>query len=244
MKRALRRFKISRNFETGVLVGLLFLSLINYGGRRLISAIQLRSEENRSLYALGQIYGHRVEAMNFSKDEAEWIVEGFQDRLKDKDRVNSLANPDQMQKFLTDRLKNHIFQAKKDGDDYLRKYVQSGGMHTLSGLAYRIVSSGSAKKPSPKDWVEVRYQGRLINGKIVDGTNEGGDTEKFPLNGVIPGWTEGLQLLGEGGEIELVVPSSLAYGDSENAAGVPPGSTLIFKIQLVRVIEDGKKAGN
>ncbi|QGQ25034.1 FKBP-type peptidyl-prolyl cis-trans isomerase [Gimesia benthica] len=106
---------------------------------------------------------------------------------------------------------------------------------TASGLKYRIVREGNDTKPGPQDQVTVHYRGTLEDGTEFDSSYKRGETISFPLNGVIPGWTEGLQLIGEGGEVELVIPPELGYG----AAGAPPvipgNATLHFKVELFKV---------
>lgn len=105
---------------------------------------------------------------------------------------------------------------------------------TPSGLKYRIVREGSGKKPSPQDNVTVHYRGTLEDGSEFDSSYKRGKTTSFPLGGVIPGWTEGLQLVSEGGEIELIIPPDLAYGNKQ-LPGIPAGSTLHFKVELFKV---------
>lgn len=103
---------------------------------------------------------------------------------------------------------------------------------TKSGLKYRILREGKGEKPAAKNTVEVHYHGWLDNGKVFDSSYKRNETISFPLRGVIPGWTEGMQLVGEGGMIELEIPSNLGYG----AAGAPPvipgGATLHFLVEL------------
>ncbi|MBI2601843.1 MAG: FKBP-type peptidyl-prolyl cis-trans isomerase [Deltaproteobacteria bacterium] len=132
---------------------------------------------------------------------------------------------------------NKSSQAEKDkGKKYVESFLKEDGVKsTTSGLAYKIVKAGSAKKPSPQDTVEVHYHGTLIDGKVFDSSVDRGEKISFPLNGVIPGWTEGLQLIGEGGEVRLVIPSELAYGDRGSPPVIPGGATLIFNVSLFRI---------
>jgi FKBP-type peptidyl-prolyl cis-trans isomerase len=117
-------------------------------------------------------------------------------------------------KFLTDN-------AKKEG-------VKT----TASGLQYRVIKSGSGKSPKATDTVSVNYKGTLTNGKVFDAN----DGATFPVNGVIPGWTEALQLMKEGDKWELVIPSKLAYGERGTPDGtIAPNSTLVFEVELVSV---------
>lgn len=108
---------------------------------------------------------------------------------------------------------------------------------TASGLAYRIIKRGSGDRPKFDSKVRVKYEGRLIDGTVFDSSYARENTSiEFPLNGVIRGWGEGLQLIQEGGEIELVIPANLAYGSRGVPGSIPPGSTLIFKVELERVL--------
>lgn len=107
---------------------------------------------------------------------------------------------------------------------------------TASGLKYKIVRPGSAKKPTAADTVECHYKGWLDNGDEFDSSYSSGEPAQFPLGGVIPGWTEGLQLIGEGGEIELEIPGKLGYGPSGSPPKIGPNATLHFKVELLKVL--------
>lgn len=109
--------------------------------------------------------------------------------------------------------------------------TSSADMQTTdSGLKYKVITAGSDKKPTATNTVTVNYRGWLDDGTEFDA----GKDISFPLNGVIPGWTEGLQLVGEGGKIELEIPANLAYGN-QNIPGIPAGSTLHFDVDLLKV---------
>lgn len=103
-----------------------------------------------------------------------------------------------------------------------------------SGLAYKITEPGTGPKPAPVDTVIAHYTGRLIDGTVFDSSQGGGPFET-QLNRVIPGWTEGLGLIGAGGKITLYIPASLGYGDA-GTDNIPPGATLIFEVELLKVI--------
>ena len=120
-------------------------------------------------------------------------------------------------KFLEDN-------AKKDG-------VKS----TPTGLQYEVLREGTGAKPSATSTVEVHYEGRLINGKIFDSSYQRNETISFPLNRVIPGWTEGLQLMPTGAKYRLYIPSELGYGARGAGADIPPNSALIFDVELISI---------
>lgn len=113
---------------------------------------------------------------------------------------------------------------------------QPGIVKTASGLLYKVKKAGTGKQPKATDTVSVLYQGRLIDGTVFDSTDKhGGQPVSFPLNQVIPGWTEGLQTMKEGGETEFIIPANLAYGAQGAPGTIPPNATLVFDVKLVKV---------
>lgn len=110
----------------------------------------------------------------------------------------------------------------------------SGYTETASGLKYKVLQKGSGKQPSATSIVKVNYEGKLLDGTIFDSSYERGEPIEFPLNRVIPGWTEGLQLMHEGDIYELYIPYNLAYGET-GAGPIPPKADLIFKVELLEV---------
>ena len=108
-------------------------------------------------------------------------------------------------------------------------------LSTPSGLYYEVIQAGSGEKPKPTDTVKVHYTGKLIDGTKFDSSVDRGEPAEFPLNGVIPGWTEGLQLVGVGGKLKLYIPSKLGYGEQGAGGSIPPNATLIFDIELLEI---------
>ena len=106
---------------------------------------------------------------------------------------------------------------------------------TKSGLKFRVLRKGEGGMPKATDTIQVNYHGWLDNGKVFDSSYKRGEPISFPLNGVIKGWTEGMQLVGEGGMIELEIPANLAYGDRGAGKDVPPKATLHFLVELLKV---------
>lgn len=106
---------------------------------------------------------------------------------------------------------------------------------TASGLQYRILRKGTGANPKATNKVEVHYHGWLDNGKVFDSSYQRGESIDFPLNQVIPGWTEGMQLVGEGGMIELTIPSKLGYGPRGAPPVIPPDATLHFLVELIDI---------
>jgi FKBP-type peptidyl-prolyl cis-trans isomerase len=122
--------------------------------------------------------------------------------------------------------------------DFLAENSQKEGIiTTASGLQYEVISEGTGARPQITDTVRVNYEGSLIDGQMFDSSYQRGEPTEFPLNGVIPGWSEGLQLMTEGSNYRFYIPSDLAYG-SQGASGViPPYSALIFNVELISVVK-------
>ena len=127
-----------------------------------------------------------------------------------------------------------IEKAKKEETAFFEKNKSvSGVVETESGLQYKVVTEGTGVAPAVSDTVEVKYVGKLLNDKEFD--NSKGETVKFPLNRVIKGWSEGLQLMKEGGKYELWIPAELGYGARQMGPNLPANSTLHFEVELVKV---------
>jgi len=125
--------------------------------------------------------------------------------------------------------------ASADIDFLMANEKKAGVQTTLSGLQYRVLRKGVGRKPGASDVVEVHYKGTLITGKIFDSSYDRGQSISFPLNRVIAGWTEGLQLMKEGAKYELVIPANLGYGAKGAGRSIPPNATLIFEVELLKV---------
>ncbi len=126
--------------------------------------------------------------------------------------------------------------AKEAGEKYLEENRKSPKViETPSGLQYEVLQEGTGRKPAATDTVRVHYEGRLIDGTIFDSSIQRGEPIAFPLNGVIAGWTEGLQLMSEGAKYRFHIPYHLAYGEQGAGASIPPYATLVFDVELIEV---------
>ena len=150
------------------------------------------------------------------------------------------VSPEEAQKLINDFLvelqDKATRQAREEGEKFLAENGKKEGVHTTaSGLQYVIEKEGTGKQPSATDNVTVHYTGRLLDGKVFDSSVSRGEPATFPLNRVIPGWTEGLQLMKEGAKYVFFIPSDLAYGAQGAGGAIPPHSTLIFEVELIKV---------
>ena len=127
--------------------------------------------------------------------------------------------------------------AKIDGEKYLAENANQEGVITLpSGLQYKVLQDGTGKKPKATDQVKCHYEGMLIDGTLFDSSLQRGEPAVFPLNQVIAGWTEGLQLMNEGAKYRFFIPYLLGYGESGTGNSIPPYSTLVFDVELIEVL--------
>ncbi len=122
------------------------------------------------------------------------------------------------------------------GEKFLEDNAKKEGVHvTASGLQYKIITEGTGKSPKATDTVEVHYEGTLIDGRVFDSSYRRGQTIEFPLNRVIAGWTEGVQLMKEGSKFRFFIPSRLAYGSRGAGRDIGPNEALIFDVELFKV---------
>ncbi len=202
----------------------------------------IKSEKDKIMYTIGQMYARRIDYLRLDKDEAALLLQGARDWMNNrKSEVDFDQTRLLVQNFIESRVNESAKDEKAKGKAYLDNFLknESGAKLTSSGLAYKIEKPGIGPKPGPNDEVEVHYHGTFIDAKVFDSSVDRNERAKFPLNVVIKGWQEGLQLIGEGGVIKLVVPADLAYGDRGSMPKIPGGSTLIFEITLFKVVKSG-----
>lgn len=204
------------------------------------------SEYQRDGYAMGSLMATDLLKNGFDSIDVVAFNKGFEDKFKgdsllvseeeSNERIREIAQAAQERKQLAQLEKGKGAQA--EGTAFLEINKNKPGVETLaSGLQYKILSKGIGAFPKAIDQVKVHYEGKLLNGEIFDSSFKRGEPITFGLNQVIPGWTEGMQYINEGGEIELYIPWNLAYGDRGAGGSIPPYATLIFKVKLIEIIK-------
>ena len=206
-----------------------------------------KAEIDSVSYLMGINFGSFIKGYNFGDNmNYDKIIEGIKDFVNSEGDVRDpdfgeqfKINPMEMNKVFDSYLKKRQeFTAavnKDKGDKFLEENKTKAGVNTTeSGLQYKIIEAGNGVKPAATDTVWVLYKGTRLDGSVFDQTEEGAEPVQMLLNRVIPGWTEGLQLIGEGGHIELYIPADLAYGENGNQA-IEPNSVLVFDVQLTKV---------
>ena len=187
-------------------------------------------------YSLGMILGERVR--EFGDVDPDFVLQGIVDSGKDPSawKMDRPAINKAMQDGQARVLAEREAAAMKVGEDYLIANAKKDGVKTTaSGLQYRVLNEGSGSSPSAKDKVKVHYEGRLINGQVFDSSYSRGEPVSFPLDQVIPGWTECVQLMTVGSKYELTIPSQLAYGAQGAQDRIPPHSVLVFEVELLEI---------
>lgn len=188
-------------------------------------------------YSLGVLLGQNVKQLGLDKIDGPSLTQAIMDVLDGKPVTISAEQANMI-------VSNEIAAAseRKAGPvlEEGKKFLEENGKRpgvitTASGLQYEIVESGDGATPGPTDKVTTHYRGTLINGKQFDSSYDRGQPATFPVNGVIKGWTEALQLMKEGDKWRLFIPQNLAYGERGAGADILPFSTLIFDIELIKV---------
>ena len=189
---------------------------------------QLKDEDKKS-YVFGYRLGDSIKGSAKDLNQKVFLL-GLRHGLEGKQPLTALQKISAPQATKQDQEKN-----LKEGREFLEKNKQKSGVKvSSSGLQYRVLKEGKGRRPSARDRVEVHYRGTLINGEEFDSSYKRDQTAVFPLNGVIKGWTEGLQLMKEGAKYEFYIPPDLGYG-SGGPGKIPPSSVLVFQVELIKI---------
>ena len=188
-------------------------------------------------YALGLSMGGNFIGSGIKKLDINDFADGLRAIFEGAEQKMTFDEAKQIvTDYFTNLEKEGAEQNERLGREYLEKNKSAEGVKvTESGLQYQVVKEGDGLQPGPNDVVTVHYTGMLIDGTVFDSSVERGEPATFPLDKVIPGWTEGLQLMSEGSKYRLFIPSELAYGSKGAGDMILPNSTLIFDVELIKV---------
>jgi FKBP-type peptidyl-prolyl cis-trans isomerase len=206
---------------------------------------ELTNPKQKASYAIGVNIGKGIKQQNVDVD-FDMIAKGMKDGAAG---TVALTDPElqeavmALQKDLQNKAAELGVKSKKEGEDFLAANKGKEGVKsTASGLQYKVIKEGKGPKPKSTDTVKVHYRGTLLDGTEFDSSYKRGEPVEFPLDGVIKGWTEGLQLMTVGSKYQLYIPATLAYGEPGNR-GIPPNSTLIFEVELLEIVAPGGAGG-
>ena len=194
-------------------------------------------------YALGIGIGRQLSQMGAADLNIDDFVQAIKDVIAGDLKLGDAEVQQIVQEFFAKQEEKQKAEAaekgkaaKQDGEKFLAENGKKEGViTTASGLQYQVLREGNGQSPKATDTVECHYEGTLIDGTKFDSSYDRGQTATFPLNQVIAGWTEGLQLMKEGGKYRFFIPYELGYGERGAGASIPPFSTLVFDVELVSV---------
>lgn len=227
-----------------VIIGIGFITACDSGDK----TADLKTKSDSVAYVIGANIGANLND-NIKRDSLEFspeaIVQGFKDALLGLDSTIFTAAQKQtimqdFQKEMQEKQAAKMIAASQPNKEAGAKWLEEnkkkeGVLVTPSGLQYKVIKMGTGAQPAANDQVTVNYEGKLLDGKIFDSSFERKEPATFQLSNVIRGWQEGLMLMKEGSSYELYIPSDLGYGDQGYPPDIPGGSTLIFKVDLVKV---------
>lgn len=196
-------------------------------------------------YALGLGIGRQLADMGAQGLNIDDFAQAIKDVLEGNNlKIGNREAQQIVQQFFQEQEKKQRAAAaekhkalKAEGEQYLKDNAQKEGVVTLkSGLQYKVLREGNGRKPKATDSVRCHYEGMLIDGTLFDSSIQRGEPATFPLNGVIAGWTEGLQLMQEGAKYRFFIPYHLGYGERGAGSSIPPFAALVFDVELLEVV--------
>lgn len=201
-----------------------------------VKNIELKTLEDSAAYAIGMQFGQALAQGNLTNINLELVKQGLEDENNGKSALDHNQYESTLEAFFTKKQKEDNKEKIEEGEKFLaenakRKEVKT----TASGLQYEVITEGKGDKPAATNTVKVHYKGTTIAGKVFDSSYDRGTPAEFPLNRVIAGWTEGLQLMSVGSKYKFYIPYNLAYGERGAGQDIKPFETLIFEVELLEI---------
>lgn len=196
----------------------------------------LATDEQKELYTLGLVLARNLGPFSLEEKDLPVVIQGMTDgTLKKEPKLKLEEWGPKLKELQKARAAKAAEAQKKLSAEFLGKAAaEKGAVKKPSGLIYTSLKEGTGPSPKATDRVKVHYHGTLVDGKVFDSSVQRGQPISFPLNGVIPCWTEGFQMMKTGGRSKLVCPSQIAYGD-QGQGPIPPGATLVFEVELIGI---------
>ena len=212
-------------------------ALVLLGSVSFAADAELKTDDDKTFYALGIALSRNLAVFNLKPEELEFVKQGLSDGVLDRQKkVDFDAFSGKIQSLAKARSAVTADAEKKAATEFLEKAAaEKGAKKTASGLIITEIKPGTGETPKATDRVKVHYHGTLRDGTVFDSSVKRGEAATFPLNGVIPCWTEGLQLMKVGGKSKLVCPSAIAYGDRGSPPVIKPGAALVFEVELLEI---------
>lgn len=193
---------------------------------------------NKLSYALGLGIGQQIKSMGIEDFSVEDFAQSVRDCVEGKEpQMTSREAQILLNTYFAEKEQAQAQKAIAEGKAYLENNAKKEGVtSTKSGLQYEVLTEGNGKSPKATDTVRCHYEGRLLDGTVFDSSYKRGEPADFGLNQVIPGWTEGVQLMKEGAKFRFTIPYNLAYGEQGAGGSIPPYATLVFDVELIKVL--------
>lgn len=200
-------------------------------------AVKVETDEQKALYSLGYLVGGNVKTFELTEAELAIVKTGFADgATQKKTDLDPQSYVNKLQELQGTRVAAAATREKEAGKGFIAKAAAEKGAEQLpSGMVVTTITEGTGASPVATDTVKVHYHGTLMDGKVFDSSVDRKEPATFPLNGVIPCWTEGVQKMKVGGKAKLVCPSDLAYGDQSPSPDIGAGATLVFEVELLGI---------
>jgi len=234
----------ARRFAVFVATLLVPLSACKASGQTAATGAELKSEDDKTLYALGLMMGGNLKPLRLTPEELAKVKQGLDDSVSGaKPQVELEAYGPKFQQFAQGRVAAGASVEKEKGKTFAEAAAkEEGATRTPSGLVFRSLAPGKGASPSATSKVKVNYEGSLMDGTVFDSSIKRGQPAEFALNGVIPCWSEALQKMKVGEKAKIVCPADIAYGDRGHPPQIPGGATLVFQVELLDVAAEGAPA--
>ncbi|WP_317129534.1 FKBP-type peptidyl-prolyl cis-trans isomerase [Luteibaculum oceani] len=201
--------------------------------------MEIKGDADKFSYSLGMDIGNNVKNSEFDSLSVDLMVQGIKDVMNEGELEFTVEESQEIvRSYLTKLQSKKADAAKSKGEEFLAKNAEREDVVVLeSGLQYEVLKMGNGPKPGPTDKVKTHYHGTLIDGTVFDSSVERNEPASFPVNRVIPGWTEALQLMPVGSKWKLYIPSDLAYGPRGTQGIIGPNEALIFEVELLEIVK-------
>ncbi len=219
------------------LIGASFFWSCNGGGAGAANT-KMETLADSMSYAVGVYLGQQIPPEDLKALNTNLISQGLRDFSTESNKLDDDQVRDVITRYTTQQQTAKKSLNLEKGQAFLEENKNKEGvMTTETGLQYKIIEEGDGPSPKADDVVKVHYTGKLLNGEVFDSSVQRGEPVEFPVGGVIPGWTEALQLMKVGGKWELYIPAELAYGERGAGQDIGPNETLIFEVELLEIID-------
>jgi FKBP-type peptidyl-prolyl cis-trans isomerase FkpA len=240
----LSTFDINKTQKEGFMLRIIAVALVLLVSAPLFAADPPKTEDQKTLYAIGLIVARQLSVFGLSPTELDVVKQGIMDAATGKKpEVDIAAYSDKVQELARTRRKIQGDKLADSNKVFLENAAkEKGAVKTDSGLVYLSLKDGAGTTPGTTDTVKVNYRGTLPDGKEFDSSYKRGKPIDFRLDGVIKCWTEGLKMMKAGGKAKLVCPPNIAYGDAGAGELILPGATLVFEVELLEIKPETKQS--